>query len=87
MVTVLTKLDKETLIPRMRERGVDVRPFFYPLSALPAYRSHPSAAGARERNPNAYAISPSGINLPSGYNMTPALVEQVCDTLLATLDG
>lgn len=86
MVTALTNVNKETLIPRLRDRGVDVRPFFYPLSALPAYRDHPSSAGARERNPTAYAISPRGVNLPSGYNMTPALVGQVCDTLLAALD-
>jgi Predicted pyridoxal phosphate-dependent enzyme apparently involved in regulation of cell wall biogenesis len=89
MVTVLAGRDlgvnKETLIPRLRERGVDVRPFFYPLSAIPAYRDHPSATAARARNPNAYDISPRGVNLPSGYNMTPALVGQVCDVLLAAL--
>lgn len=89
MVTVLAArelgINKETLIPRLRERGVDVRPFFYPLSAIPAYRDHPSSAGARVRNPNAYDVSPRGVNLPSGYNMTPALVGQVCDALLAAL--
>jgi perosamine synthetase len=86
MVTVLTNVDKEKLIPRLRERGVDVRPFFYPLSAIPAYRDHPSAAGARERNPNAYAISPRGVNLPSGYYMTQSRFGLVCETLDAALD-
>jgi perosamine synthetase len=89
MVTVLAGrargIEKETLIPRLRERGVDVRPFFYPLSALPAYRGHPSAAGARRRHPNAYDVAPRGVNLPSGYNMTPALAGRVCDALLAAL--
>jgi perosamine synthetase len=89
MVTVMAgrarAIEKETLIPRLRERGVDVRPFFYPLSALPAYRDHSSADGARQRNPNAYDISPRGVNLPSGYNMTPALAGQVCEALLAAL--
>lgn len=89
MVTALADralgIGKETLIPRLREQGVDVRPFFYPLSAIPAYRGHPAAAGAPARNPNAYAISPRGVNLPSGYNMTPALVDRVCTVLLAAL--
>ena len=85
MVTVLTDpalgITKETLIPLLRERGVDVRPFFYPLSALPAYRGHPSAEGAQARSPVAYDIAPRGVNLPSGYNMTPELVDRVCGVL------
>ncbi len=28
---------KEKLVPLMREHGVDTRPFFYPLSAIPAF--------------------------------------------------
>jgi hypothetical protein len=42
---------RHALVPAMTERGISVWPFFYPLSAIPAYRGHPSAAGARERNP------------------------------------
>ena len=90
MVTALIDrsrgLDKETLIPRLLARGVDTRPFFYPLSAIPAYRDHPSAAGARKRNPIAYDVSPRGVNLPSGYNMTPALVDEVCEALASALN-
>jgi perosamine synthetase len=46
-------------------RNIDSRPFFHPLSSLPAFRNHPSTVGARVRNPNAYRISQYGINLPS----------------------
>ena len=31
-------LRKEQLIPALKHRAIDVRPFFYPLSAIPAYR-------------------------------------------------
>jgi perosamine synthetase len=82
MVTVLVDpglcVSKEALIPRLAEQGISARPLFYPLSSIPAYRDHPAAAGARERNPVAYATSWRGINLPSGYNMTPKLVDRVC---------
>jgi perosamine synthetase len=87
MVTALIdasrKIGKETLVPRLTEQGISVRPFFYPLSAIPAYAAHPTAAGARVRNPVAYDISWRGINLPSGYNMTPELVDRVCAALIA----
>jgi perosamine synthetase len=90
MVTALVDpalgVGKEALVPRLTEQGISVRPFFYPLSAIPAYRSHPSSAGARERNPVAYDVSWRGVNLPSGYNLTPELVDRVCVALLAAIE-
>lgn len=89
MVTALIdaafNVSKEALIPRLTAQGIGVRPFFYPLSAIPAYRGHPSSAGARERNPVAYDISWRGINLPSAYTMTPELVDRVCTALIAEI--
>lgn len=81
MVTALTDSRsgpaKEALIPALRDAGVSCRPFFYPLSALPAYRGSPAARGASARNRVAYDISWRGINLPSGFNMDEHLVERV----------
>jgi perosamine synthetase len=89
MVTVVLDpalgIAKETLIPRMRERNVDCRPFFYPLSALPAFDGHPQARLARDRNEVSYRVSPHAINLPSGLNMTEELVGVVCERLLAAI--
>jgi perosamine synthetase len=89
MVTIVLDpalgVTKETLIPRMRERNVDCRPFFYPLSALPAFEGHPQANAARERNDVSYRLSPYAINLPSGLNMTEELVSIVCERLLAAI--
>ena len=78
-------MTKEQLIPMMRERGVDTRPFFYPLSAIPAFRDTPEAVQARSRNHNAYAISPYGINLPSALNLTRDDVHQVVHALRRSL--
>ena len=44
--------------------GVPARPFFYPLSSLPAYPG--AEAKYREKNPRAYDISSSAINRRSG---------------------
>ena len=89
MVTVLLDpkfgLKKEDLMRLMDERNIDCRPFFFPLSSIPAYRETETAAAARERNQIAYRITPYGVNLPSGLNLTEEKVAYVCDTLKAIL--
>lgn len=79
--------DKVKLMSAMSDRGIDCRPIFSPLSSLPAFQGHPSSAGARERNPNSYAVGPYGINLPSGFNMDRATVQRVTGDLKAILSS
>ena len=74
-------LSKEEVIGAMDERGIDCRPFFYPLSSLPAYADSLEAARARDRNANAYALSRLGFNLPCGYDMTQSTVDYICSEL------
>lgn len=74
-------LTKEQLIPALKQQGIDVRPFFYPVSAIPAYRSSPQAAQARDRNVVSYAVAPFGVNLPSALSLKPEDVSTVCDAL------
>ncbi|MGI8550089.1 MAG: DegT/DnrJ/EryC1/StrS family aminotransferase [Dehalococcoidia bacterium] len=81
MVTALLDPDlgvsRADLMSRLREKGVDTRPFFHPLSSIPAYVDRPSARAARSRNANSYCLAPRGINLPSGFDMTRERVEYV----------
>jgi perosamine synthetase len=76
---------KQQVAAELGAEGIDTRPFFYPLSWQPAFRNQPSAAGASARNPNAYAISPTGINLPSGYNVTRDVAARVARSLKSIL--
>jgi dTDP-4-amino-4,6-dideoxygalactose transaminase len=76
---------KQQVAAEMGADGIDTRPFFYPLSWQPAFRSQPSAAGAPARNPDAYAISSTGINLPSGYNVTRDVAVRVSRSLKSIL--
>lgn len=78
-------LPKDAMMARLEERGVDARPFFHPLSTLPAYQHLPQAADAATRNPVSHALSPWGVNLPSGFDMTPEKVAAVCDAVKAIL--
>ncbi|MEW6671038.1 MAG: DegT/DnrJ/EryC1/StrS family aminotransferase [Thermodesulfobacteriota bacterium] len=85
MVTIIPeprfRLTKEDIIKAMSERGIDCRPFFYPLSSLPAYSGCTAAEQARGKNTIAYQISQYGVNLPSSFHMTREKVTFVCDKL------
>ncbi len=48
--------------------GVPSRPFFYPLSSLPAFPGRMTEG--RQRNPVAYDVAGRGINLPCALNLT-----------------
>jgi perosamine synthetase len=74
-------IEKGELMSRLASEGIDSRPFFHPLSSLPAYRGTTSAEGAAQRCPVAYALSPHGINLPSALSLTEAQVGRVCECL------
>jgi perosamine synthetase len=84
MVTAIFSNDwggKERVIRELAERGVASRPFFSPLSSLPAYDSNPKAATAAEQNATSYRLGPNGVNLPSALLLTEAQVERVCECL------
>lgn len=70
-------MTKEEAMKKLTALKIPSRPFFYPLSSLPAY------PGARERfeplNPVAYDISERGINLPCAATLTEAQIDSICD--------
>ncbi len=85
MVTVIiapkSGMGKHQLMDRLREQKIDTRPFFHPLSSLPAYKDLPSAKSARDRNHHSYRVSQYGINLPSGMDMTQEKVIYICEKI------
>jgi perosamine synthetase len=89
MVTIVLdesyRLDKQTLMHRLRERGIDSRPFFFPLSNIPAYRHTEQARAGRERNRVAYAVSRAAINLPSALSLEQDDVRTICREVKAIL--
>jgi perosamine synthetase len=87
MVTVIldTSLgfQKEEIIRFLQEKGISTRPFFYPLSSLPAYNQLADIKTAHEKNVVAYKLSPYGINLPCGMDMTEEKVKYVSEELIS----
>ncbi len=73
--------EKERVIRALGERGIDLRPFFYPLSTLPAYEQLPAAAAARREHRRAHEISKYGVNLPCALRLERSDIATVAGAL------
>lgn len=84
MVTVLVNprlgLTKEDVIQRLKLQQIDARPFFYPLSSLPAYSQLVMKSDCTQ-NLIANQLSNFGVNLPSALNLTKDQVRFVAESL------
>jgi len=69
--------DKNDIIAEFKKRGCPARPFFYPLSLLPAYNEFNEY---KDRNSNAYSVAPRGINLPGALSLTSEQLDFVANT-------
>jgi perosamine synthetase len=87
MVTVVLDeklgVQKPELIERLKEKGIDARPFFNPLSTLPAYQG--VLRKPQPQNTVSLSLSPFGINLPSALNLTQEQVNYITDFLTKCL--
>lgn len=90
MVTLVLEpsggLEKEALMERLASRGIDSRPFFYPLSSIPAYATEPDSVRARTANEISYDVAPYAINLPSSPTLTSDDIDRVADAVIAILN-
>jgi perosamine synthetase len=75
-------IERDALIAALARRGVETRPFFYPLHTLPIYQ----AAGQGRAFPIAEPIAASGLNLPSSALLTPEEIVYVAQVLAATIE-
>jgi perosamine synthetase len=72
-------VDRDTLALRLRERGVDTRPFFIGMHEQPVLREMGFFGG--ERHPVAERIARRGLYLPSGLTLTSEQQDVVCDAI------
>ncbi len=72
-------LSRDGLMTALREKNIDTRPVFPPISQYPIWGKN------SEPKPNANKIGQTGINLPSGVNLTQNEVEYVCQAIRMVL--
>ena len=77
------KITKKTAIAKLKSLGIPARPFFYPLSSLPAYAKFVEINDYS--NPNSYDISDRGITLPSHYDLTEKQIDLICSGIRSIL--
>lgn len=68
---------RQLLMTALRERGVDSRPYFYPVSDMPMFHGADT--------PVAHHHSRAGLNLPSYVDLTEHDVDRVCKAFMAAL--
>ncbi len=72
-------MDRDELMARLRQVGVDTRPFFHPIHRLPPYQRGETLAVAED-------LSRRGVNLPSSATLGAKDVERVAKAI-ADLQG
>lgn len=65
------KKNRDFVIKQLRKKGVDSRPFFFPIHLTPRYKTG-------ERLPNAEYLGKTGMNLPSSVNLEEDKIEYIC---------
>jgi perosamine synthetase len=64
------RLSRDEVCARLRARGIDTRPFFVPMSALPHLAAARTVGVASDRCPESEHLSARGFNLPSGCGLS-----------------
>jgi len=65
--------DRDKFIDYLKNKGIDSRPFFYPISDMPMYR--------KSETPTAHIISSRGVCLPSFHDITDRKIDYICETI------
>ncbi|MGD0727016.1 MAG: DegT/DnrJ/EryC1/StrS family aminotransferase [Spirochaetia bacterium] len=64
----------------LKERKIDTRPFFYPLTDMPMYRS------PIHETPVTHDLSYRGINLPSFVGISNEQIDYICENVIGLLE-
>jgi len=64
---------RDNLIKKLKEKGIDSRPFFYPISDMPMYE--------KAYTPITHKVYQRGINLPSYFDLKDREIKYICNTI------
>lgn len=78
-------LTKDELMVKLKEKGVDTRSFFCPMSMQPVFINggNPCYPDVSVQNPASVDLWNRGLYLPSGLGLTKAHMEEVAEKLMA----
>ena len=64
---------RDELLINLNKKGIDSRPYFYPISDMPMYQS--------SNTPITHKVAGKGFNLPSFYDITKEDILYICNSL------
>lgn len=70
-----TETERNIFMKYLSSRGIESRPFFYPLSNMPMY------IDSGQRTHVSHAISPTGVNLPSYEEIKTEDINYICNCI------
>jgi perosamine synthetase len=74
-------LDRDDILLTLKNKGIDSRPFFYPVSCMPAF----SRFG--HHDPSSHDIAAHGFNLPTYLDLKESDIEEICRSLIEACEG
>ena len=69
-------MNRDGLMKRLEEKGIDTRPFFYPIHIMPPYNK-----SNKENFHVAERLSRSGLSLPSSVKLSAGDIENICQVI------
>lgn len=69
----MTESSRDQLMSALQQKGIDSRPYFYPVSDMPMYQL--------ANTPITHGMYQTGINLPTFYDITNEEIDYVCMTI------
>lgn len=79
MICLIMKRDfgisRNELMIKLKNKGIDSRPFFYPISHMPMYKNNKFSNSITEK------LSKQGLNLPSSVNLNKNKIEYICQRI------
>ena len=76
---LVDKALRDKIIQYLEERGIEIRPFFYPIHILPPYKK-------KIKLPVAEELSAAGLNLPSGFRLSVNQIQEAVELLSESLE-
>jgi perosamine synthetase len=73
-------MERDEFAVTLREKGIDTRPFFFPMHTQPPYRNM-----NQETLPVAEDLALRGISLPSATTLKRKQIEYICETIIEVM--
>lgn len=78
LVPPTSKISRDSLMLKLKEVGIDSRPFFFPIHKYKRF-------DCRENFKNAEYLASTGINLPSSPSLDESQIQFICDNIIRIL--